>query len=79
MTCQSQSDLLLSWPEQCSPQDSSSHIPALPPESASSYVTLERLCCHFFRFSLELQPEEDTFWLKLSGGEEVKAFLASML
>ena len=46
---------------------------------AAEFVTLERLCCPFFRFSLELEPEEASFWLKLTGGEEVKAFLASMI
>jgi hypothetical protein len=46
---------------------------------AAEYITLERLCCRFFHFALELEPEEETFWLKLAGGEEVKAFLASMI
>jgi hypothetical protein len=46
---------------------------------AAEYVILERRCCPFFHFSLELEPEADAFWLKLAGGEEVKAFLASML
>lgn len=46
---------------------------------AAEYITLERLCCPFFHFSLELEPGEETFWLKLAGGEEAKAFLASMI
>jgi hypothetical protein len=37
--------------------------------NAAEYITLERLCCPFLHFSLELGPEEGSFWLKLAGGE----------
>lgn len=43
----------------------------------AAFITLERLCCPFLSFSLELEENSDVFWLRLTGGEGVKAFLRS--
>ncbi len=52
----------------------------LPAESATilqaaEFITLERLCCPFFNFALELEREGGPLWLKMTGREGVKQFL----
>lgn len=52
----------------------------LPAESATilqaaEFITLERLCCPFFNFALELEKEGGPLWLKMTGREGVKQFL----
>jgi hypothetical protein len=49
----------------------------LPTDSATirdtaEYVTLERLCCPFFRFDLEVEQEGGPLWLRLTGRPGVK-------
>jgi hypothetical protein len=39
------------------------------------FVTLERLCCPFFGFTIEVEPEGGAVWLKLTGREGVKPFI----
>lgn len=51
-----------------------------PAESATilqvaEFITLERLCCPFFDFALELESEGGPLWLKMTGREGVKQFL----
>lgn len=51
-----------------------------PAESATilqvaEFITLERLCCPFFDFALELEREGGPLWLKMTGRERVKQFL----
>lgn len=41
----------------------------------AEFVTLERLCCPFLRFTLELIGTEDKVWLKLTGDEAAKRVL----
>src|SRR5262245_19691063 len=41
----------------------------------AEFVSHERLCCPFFRFTLELEPQGGPLWLKLTGAEGVKQFL----
>ena len=38
-------------------------------------LNMERLCCPFLRFTLEIEPNGGSFWLRFTGGEGVKAFL----
>ena len=38
-------------------------------------LTLERLCCPFIHFTLDIAPNGAPFWLRYTGGEEVKEFL----
>ncbi len=56
----------------------------LPPESdvlrrAADFIANERLCCPFFGFALELEPQSAALWLRLTGGEGVKQFLQADL
>lgn len=47
--------------------------------AAAEFVTLERLCCPFFRFELAVGGDAEPLWLRLTGGKDVKAFLKSEL
>jgi hypothetical protein len=52
----------------------------LPNESdvlltASRFIALERLCCPFFGFSLEIEREGGAVWLSLTGRDGVKPFI----
>jgi hypothetical protein len=39
------------------------------------WVELERRCCPFFHFAIELQPNKGPTWLRLTGQPGVKAFV----
>ena len=47
--------------------------------SVAEFLTLERMCCPFFSFELEVGRDEGALWLKLTGREGVKEFLKSQL
>lgn len=47
--------------------------------TAAEFITLERLCCPFLAFVLELEPEGGPLWLKMRGAEEIKQFLQAEL
>jgi hypothetical protein len=47
--------------------------------AAAEFVTLERLCCPFFKFELAVAGTAEPLWLRLTGGKEVKEFLKSEL
>lgn len=38
-------------------------------------LNMERLCCPFVHYTVEIEPNQGPFWLKMTGGEGVKAFL----
>lgn len=42
---------------------------------AAEDLNYERLCCPFVRYTLEVEPYSGPFWLRMTGGEGVKAFL----
>lgn len=42
---------------------------------AVEFIALERLCCPFLGFALEVEPEGGPVWLRLSGRDGVKAFI----
>ena len=45
-------------------------------EQLAEWAGLESRCCSFFDFQLELRPQpEGQLWLRLRGGEGVKAFI----
>ena len=51
----------------------------VPAESAmikdvAEWITLERLCCPFFRFEMEVEQEGGAMWVRLTGREGVKEF-----
>lgn len=54
----------------------------LPNESdvllkAAEFISLERLCCPFFGFALEVEPEGGALWLSLTGRDGVKPFIVA--
>ena len=38
-------------------------------------INAERQCCSFIHFELDFEPEQGPIWLKMRGGEGVKAYL----
>ena len=47
-------------------------------KDVAEWITLERRCCPFLSLGLTWS-EDDAVWLSLTGGSEVKAFLAQRL
>ena len=45
----------------------------------AEFITLERLCCPFINFALEIEPADGPLWLKLTGQDGVKEFLQAEL
>ena len=41
----------------------------------AEFVSLEKLCCPFLGFTIEVEPENGPLWLRLTGREGVKAFI----
>ncbi|HEX8149330.1 MAG TPA: hypothetical protein VF591_19260 [Pyrinomonadaceae bacterium] len=52
-------------------------LPASPDtlHKLAEFVSLERLCCPFLGFVMEVEPEGGPVWLRLTGREGVKAFI----
>lgn len=42
---------------------------------AAEFISLEKLCCPFLNFAMEVQPEGGPVWLRLTGREVVKDFI----
>ena len=42
---------------------------------AAEFISLERRCCRFFEFHLDVEPGGGPIWLRLTGPEGVKEFL----
>lgn len=45
----------------------------------AKFIDNEKLCCPFFNFGLEIEPNNGPIWLKLTGGEGVKEILQTTL
>src|SRR5690606_13468209 len=45
----------------------------------AAFIANERLCCPFFRFTLDLSPAQGPIWLRITGGEGVKEYFGSVL
>jgi hypothetical protein len=43
--------------------------------NAAEFITLERLCCPFFEFGLNVEKENGAMWLRLTGRDGVKDFI----
>src|SRR5690349_8933175 len=41
----------------------------------ADFVSLEKLCCPFLRFDIEVEAESGPVWLRLTGREGVKEFI----
>jgi hypothetical protein len=39
------------------------------------FIANERLCCPFFTFVVEVTPSQGPIWLRITGGDGVKAFM----
>jgi len=46
--------------------------------NVAEYISNERLCCAFLRFTVEVEPNGGPFWLCLTGGEGVKEYIRSV-
>ena len=44
-------------------------------EKAAEFISLEKLCCPFLGFAIEVEPEGGSVWLRLTGREGVKDFI----
>jgi hypothetical protein len=45
----------------------------------AKFIENERLCCPFFNFGLEVEPNSGPLWLRLTGGDGVKEILQTTL
>ena len=45
----------------------------------AKFIENERLCCPFFNFGLEVEPNRGPLWLRLTGSEGVKEILQTTL
>lgn len=43
--------------------------------TAAQFISLERLCCPFFDFGLDIEREGGEVWLRLTGREGAKPFI----
>jgi len=43
--------------------------------AAAEWMTLDRLCCSFFTFTLEVEREGGPVWLRLTGRPGIKEFM----
>jgi len=50
-------------------------FPAKSIVDAARWVTLERKCCPFFAFSLELAQDDGPLWMHVTGAEDIKPFI----
>ena len=55
----------------------------VPTDSATllkvaEYIANERLCCPFLHFTVDIEPDGGPIWLRLTGGEEVKAYMRTV-
>jgi hypothetical protein len=44
----------------------------------ANFVEHERQCCPFFHFVLEAEPGRGPFWLRMTGGAEVKEYMQTV-
>ena len=47
--------------------------------AAAEFISLERLCCSFFRFELAVGQTDEPLWLRITGKDGVKEFLKTEL
>ena len=41
----------------------------------AEFIAYERLCCPFFNFSLDVEPDRGPIWLRLTGSTEIKQLM----
>lgn len=42
-----------------------------------AFISYERLCCPFFRFTIDVEPDQGPIWFSITGPTGVKEFLQS--
>jgi len=47
--------------------------------AVAEFISLERVCCSFFHFDLEVGQADEPLWLRITGGDGVKEFLKTEL
>lgn len=47
--------------------------------AAAEFITIERLCCPFLTFELEVSPPDAPLWLRIRGAAGVKEFIKAEL
>ena len=48
-------------------------------DQVTQFIANERLCCPFFTFNLEVTPVHGPLWLRITGSDEIKAFIRTSL
>ena len=43
----------------------------------AEWIGLERTCCPFLRFSIEVEANSGPVWIRVTGSDQVKAFVGS--
>jgi hypothetical protein len=61
------------------PDGLSFRFPAREYDAVAEFVALERLCCPFLTFTLDVAPDQGPLILRLTGADGVKAFIAAEL
>lgn len=46
-------------------------------QTVAAFIRYERLCCPFFHFKLEVEPNQGPIWFSITGAVDVKEFLQS--
>ena len=54
-------------------------FPAERYADVAAFIANERRCCPFFTFTLEVTADQGPIWLRITGGDGVKAIIQSML
>jgi hypothetical protein len=47
--------------------------------AVAEFISLERVCCSFFHFDLEVGQSDEPLWFRITGGNGVKEFLKTEL
>lgn len=46
-------------------------------QTIAAFISYERLCCPFFHFTLDVEPNQGPIWFSITGALDVKEFLQS--
>lgn len=46
-------------------------------QTVMAFLSYERLCCPFFHFTLEVEPDQGPMWLQITGASDVREFIRS--
>ena len=46
-------------------------------QTLAAFLSYERLCCPFFHFTLEIEPDQGPIWLQITGVSDMREFIQS--